>query len=96
MQRAIRVLAVGLDYRRYARFEMLVPQIARSMDRRREVLPLPGLQAGDEEYQFCRQFVIEAALHLAEMDFDLDLRRLWQEHQAQQQELARPTPDAAS
>jgi hypothetical protein len=84
MQRAIRVLAVGLDYRRYARFEMLLPRVDYYMDGHREVHPLPGFETGDEEYQFCRQFVIEAALHLAEMDFDLDLRKVWQEHQAQQ------------
>jgi hypothetical protein len=92
MQRALRVLAVGLDYRRYARFEMLVPHIARFIDGHREVRPVPGLEAGDEEYQFCKQFVIEAALHLAEMDFDLDLHGLWQEHQARQRQehAARP------
>lgn len=90
MQRAIRVLAVGLDYRRYARFEMLLPQVDYFMDNHREVRPLPGFEAGDEEYQFCRQFVIETALHLAEMDFDLDLKKVWQEHQAQQR--AAPPP----
>jgi len=92
MQRALRVLAVGLDYRRYARFEMLVPPILRFADGHRDVRPVPGLAAGDEEYQFCRQFVIEAALHLAEMDFDLDLHGLWQEQQARQRQehTARP------
>jgi hypothetical protein len=91
MQRAIRVLAVGLDYRRYARFEMLIPRIDRYAGGHREVRPVPGLQVGDEEYQFCRQFVIETALHLTEMDFDLDLHglrrdyeeRLWQAQAAQ-------------
>jgi hypothetical protein len=85
-QRAIRVFAVGLNYRRYARFEMLLPRVDYFMDGHREVHPLPGFKASDEEYQFCRQFVIETALHLAEMDFDfdLDLRKVWQEHQAQQ------------
>jgi hypothetical protein len=92
MQRGLRVLAVGLDYRRYARFEMLVPHILRFLDGHRDVRPMPGLQTGEEEYQFCRQFVIEAALHLAEMDFDLDLHGLWQEHQARQRQehVARP------
>jgi hypothetical protein len=84
MQRAIRVLAVGLDYRHYSRFEMLLPRVDYYMDGHREVHPLPGFEAGDDEYQFCRQFVIETALHLAEMDFDLDLRKIWQEHQARQ------------
>lgn len=84
MQRAMRVLAMGLDYRRYARFEMLVPPVAVFPDGSREVRPTPGLQVGDEEYQFCKQFVIETALHLAEADFDLDLRSLMWEHQSRE------------
>lgn len=92
MQHALRILAVGLDYRRYARFDMLVPRILRFMDGHREVRPLPSLQTGDEEYQFCKLFVIEAAIHLAEMDFDLDLDNLWREHQRQ----SRQAPGAQS
>ena len=76
MQRAMRVLAMGLDYRRYARFELLVPLIFRSINGDRDVRPIPGLQLGDEEYQFCKQFVIETALHLAELDFDLDVHAM--------------------
>lgn len=95
MQRAMRVLAVGLDYRRYARFEMLVPRIASFMDGHREVRPMPGLQVGNEEYQFCRQFVIETALHLAEMDFDLNLYDLWQEHEKRQRQAQAPRPGSA-
>lgn len=80
MQRAIRVLAMGLDYRRYARFELLVPFVDRfDGGRDRFVAPAPGLQVGDQEYQFCKQFVIETALHLAEIDFDLDLFTMWWE-----------------
>ena len=73
MQQAMRVVAMGLDYRRYARFEMLVPQIVWYMTGAREVRPIPGLVVGEDDYQWCRQFVIETALHLAEIDFDLDL-----------------------
>jgi hypothetical protein len=91
MQRAIRVLTVGLDYRLYARFEMLLPQVDYYMDGHRKVHPLPGFEAGDDEYQFCRQFVIETALHLAEMDFNLDLREVWRQYRAQQ----RAVPPAA-
>ena len=71
---ALRVIAVGLDYRRYARFDMLVPAVF-SSDGERHVRPVPGLLVEEEEYQFCKLFVIESALHLAELDFDLDLGR---------------------
>lgn len=96
MQRAMKVLAVGLDYRRYARFDMLVPRIDRYSDGHREAHPIPGLQVGAEEYQFCRQFVIETALQLAEMDFDLDLFNLWQEHQTRQRQARDAQPGTAS
>lgn len=79
MQDAMRVLAMGVDYQRYARFQMLVPLVLHSSDGHRKVHPQEGLQVGDEEYQFCKQFVIETALHLAETDFDLDLYSLRQQ-----------------
>jgi hypothetical protein len=85
MQHALGVLAVGLDYRRYARFDMLVPHVVRYWNGERSVQPMPGLLVGDEEYQFCKLFVIEAAIHLAEMDFDLDLEALRREHEQQAQ-----------
>ena len=81
MQRALRILAVGLDYRRYARFYMLVPHFTHFTDEHREAFSVPGLRIGDEEYQFCKLFVIEAAIRLAEVDFDLDLDRLWEEYE---------------
>jgi hypothetical protein len=96
MQHALRVLAVGLDYRRYARFDMLVPRIVRFMDGHREVRTVPGLQIGGEEYQFCKLFVIEAAIHLAEMDFDLDLEGLWREHERQSQQAPSAQPGATT
>jgi hypothetical protein len=74
-QRAFRVLAMGVDYQRYARFELLVPWVPYFADGHREVRAVPGLDVGDDEYQFCKQFVIETALHLAEPEFDLDLSR---------------------
>jgi hypothetical protein len=54
------------------------------MDGRREVWPIPGLDVGDDEYQFCKNFVIETALYLAAMDFDLDLYRVMEHHFAQE------------
>ena len=95
MQRALRVLAVGLDYRRYARFDMLRPRIRCFGDWHREVQPVPGLPLGDEEYQFCKLFVIETAIQLAEMDFDLNLDDLPGKHQEHQQTQA-AQPGAAS
>ena len=92
-QQAFRVLAMGVNYQRYARFELLVPWVSHFADGHREVRAVPGLDVGDEEYQFCKQFVIETALHLAELDFDLDLDEVYRDHQKRQQAPAtRPGP----
>jgi hypothetical protein len=97
MRQAIRVLALGLDYRRYARFEMLAPFSFNFIDgrRHRDVLPKPGLQVGDEEYRFCKQFVIEVALRLAEMDFDLDLYSLQLAHENTRMKEAPPDSEGS-
>jgi hypothetical protein len=84
MDRSIRVLAVGLDYRRYARFQLLVPPVINVKgdgDGRQYGMPVPG--TGEDDYQFCREFVIETALHLAELDFDLDLKQIFRDHRKQ-------------
>jgi hypothetical protein len=94
-QRAFRVLAMGVDYQRFARFELLVPWVLNFMDGHREVRSVPGLNVGDDEYQFCKQFVIETALHLAELDFDLDLLEVYRQHERRQQVRAtEPEPGA--
>jgi hypothetical protein len=84
MQEAMRVMAAGIDYRRYARFSMLVPHILHFMDGHVEIDPKPGLTLTNDEYQFCHQFVVSAALHLAEVDFDLDLAELSRAYQQAQ------------
>jgi tetratricopeptide (TPR) repeat protein len=97
-QRAFRVLAMGVNYQRYARFELLVPEVIRFVDDPgyRDVRALPGLKVGDDDYQFCKQFVVETALHLAELDFDLNLYEVYMEHyQRQLAAAAGTTPGTA-
>ena len=80
MQQGMRVVATGIDYRLYARFSMLAPE--RHAHR-------PGLELTADDFQFCREFVVESALHLASRDFDLDLPALAREYlQAQAAEHA--------
>ncbi|MEV5880608.1 hypothetical protein AB0L75_41845 [Streptomyces sp. NPDC052101] len=75
MQQGMRVLATGIDYRAYARFSMLAPEP--HADR-------PGLELTEDDFQFCREFVVESALHLANQDFDLNLPALAREYRAAQ------------
>ena len=73
MQGAIKILALGIDYRKYSRFKKLTPHLARVMsgkwviDRRfdEESKPSP------EDARFCLGFVVESSLALSEFDYSL-------------------------
>jgi hypothetical protein len=96
MRGALRILAIGLDYRRYARFDMIRPHADRFTDGHWEVHPVPGVLLGDQEYEFCKLFVIEAAIYLAEMDFDLNLEDLRREYQGKSLQAPAAQPGTAS
>jgi hypothetical protein len=70
LQGAVRILSLGLDYRRYVRFQVLTPKVWRSINQQLNVdAAPPGITSDD--VQFCFDFVIEAALRLQEFDFEL-------------------------
>ena len=75
LQEALKILSLGIDYRRYARFQLLTPYVT----------PIPGgpyhthdRMAGSrgtptaDDVKFCIDFVIESALHLQEFEFGLE------------------------
>lgn len=76
MRRIVRVLSLGIDFRRYAKFERLTP-----------LVDLPSGEAPDitwvnivhpdklpsEDVQFCIDFVIESAIKLQEYDYNLKM-----------------------
>jgi len=70
LQNAVKILSLGLDYRRYAKFRLLTPVVMRfpggkyyiqRIDRKKEVT--------EEEVRFCIDFVIESAVLLQEFEF---------------------------
>jgi len=76
MQRIVRILSLGIDYRKYAKFERLTP-----------LVDLPSGEAPDitwvnvvkpdkipvEDVQFCVDFVTESAIKLQEYDYNLKM-----------------------
>jgi len=66
MQRAMRVMAFGIDYRQFARFEQLTPTIGYGLDGHIERQTPRGYAPTSADFEFCRQFVITAALRVAE------------------------------
>lgn len=69
MQDAIKILSFGLDYRKYARFQLLVPYVSQTMDGKYHSTKKRSETPSIEEYDFCYNFIIESALHLQDFDF---------------------------
>ncbi len=61
----------------------------------REVHPVPGLVLSDDDYRFCQEFVITAAIRLSEVDFDLDLDGLARDHWLRQRSEAGEAGEAS-
>ena len=66
MQRPLRVMALGIDYRQFDRFTRLTPTIAYFADMHSERHSPPGYAPTSDDFEFCRGFVITAALRVAE------------------------------
>jgi len=74
MQDAMKVLALGVDYRKYSKFKRLTPRISRMAGGRVRTIwsPARGEPAPTkDDVLFCLDFVVESALALAEFDYSL-------------------------
>ncbi|MFB9830808.1 hypothetical protein [Actinoallomurus acaciae] len=67
LQKAMRVMAIGIDYYRYVQFDRLTPEVRRYSAEHVVFDPEASYAPSVEEFQFCQSFVIEAALRLAEI-----------------------------
>ncbi len=76
IRRAMQVTALGIDYTRYAQFEVVTPTILNFIDGHAEFLVEEGHKAlTTDDYQFARLFVIESALQVAKVDEIFQRRR---------------------
>jgi hypothetical protein len=76
LKSAIKIISLGIDYRKYAKFRIFTPNVSWAMDGsyyiyryKRELIPK------SEDVQFCIDFVIESAITLHEFDFTLNGHR---------------------
>ncbi len=81
----VKMLALGVDMRRYAHFEAHTPVVHHMMDGGVHVVWREGSDVTDEVFARCFKFVVDTALAFAEDDFDFDA---WAARQA-----ARPAED---
>lgn len=66
MQRALRVMVLGIDYWQFERFTRLTPSIAYYMTGAQERQLPSGYAPTADEFSFCREFIVTAALRVAE------------------------------
>lgn len=67
MQGAMQVMAFGIDHRQFGRFKQITPRIVYWEDGHAQRLTLaPGYTPTSTDFEFCRQFLIGAALRVAE------------------------------
>jgi len=75
----VKILALGVDMRRYAFFNAHTPHVMYAMNGKSFISRRDGIQLNDEIYSKCFKFVIDTALAFREDDFDFDA---WSARQA--------------
>lgn len=72
MQRAIKILALGIDYRRYIKYRSLAPHVSRSMDgtyRTSRIHGSKNIQITKADAQYCFDFIVDMAIAFQEFDY---------------------------
>jgi len=75
LQNALKIISLGIDYRKYSKFGQLTPTIHKIMNGRWDITrfaPSTSPPMSSENFKFCYDFVIESAIHLQEFDFEIE------------------------
>jgi hypothetical protein len=77
MQQGMYAMALGIDYRQLVRFQLLTPGISVHVDDHRVRHVMEGYAPTQEEFEYCRQFVVTVALRLSELDVHAAMPAWW-------------------
>lgn len=74
LQEAVKIISLGIDYRRYVEFRLLTPYIVKHLDGSYHIINQRGSKGIPtvEDVQFCIDFVIESAVTIQEFDFSVE------------------------
>lgn len=75
LRNALKIVSLGIDYRKYSKFRQLTPTVQKIMNGRwhmTRVAPSTSPLMSSENFKFCCDFVIESAIHLQEFDFEIE------------------------
>ena len=78
LQEAVKILSLGLDYRRYVKFRLLTPYVIRFGEKYKVIRTKKSSKRipTAEDVHFCIDFIIESALTLQEFDFEVERQAL--------------------
>jgi hypothetical protein len=72
MQKAVKILAFGLDYKKYIKFRLLIPEPIWYIGSDMPKVPLnQNAKISKENLNFCINYLIECSLKLQEFDFEI-------------------------
>lgn len=72
LERALEVISLGFDYRKYTKFKILTPVASRMMNGNYHLQIMREKNWNVENCQFLVDFVLECSLKLQEFDFDVE------------------------
>lgn len=72
MQKAIKVMSLGIDYKKFVKFSLLTPSITRTLEGNHVAEIYGDKKWTKENCQYCIDFVIDSSLKLQEFDFDIE------------------------
>ena len=71
----MKIMSLGLDYKRYTKFGLLVPNLMRFMNKEKgfQYFPTKSIQKRiKEDCQFCFDFVVDSVIRIQDFDFDIE------------------------
>ncbi len=71
IQSGMKILSLGIDYRRYSRFRLLTPTVRQTSDGIYHFYSTHTRKMTREEFEFCFEFVVSSALRLQEFDYEV-------------------------
>lgn len=72
IQKAVKIMSFGFDYKKFVKFKLLTPSITRMMNGKRLAEVWGKKKWTKENCQYCIDFVLDSSLKLQEFDFDIN------------------------
>lgn len=73
IQKAIKILSFGIDYKKYVKYKSIVPSAQFTINGTPHFSTHREISLSKEDLEFCINFIVESALKLQEFDFELKI-----------------------